>query len=142
VSVPERAVGWTAVIGCLAGTAAAVLLAGGMTLADGQWEAFGLLAVLMALYGAPIGVVVGWVVGLPVVAAAGVLRRRTSRWRGVATAVAGLGALVPTIVLLGAAPPFVLLAPASAVAAWWGLGRVFRDDPAVAAAQEASTLSR
>ena len=141
MSVDGRAIGWTAWIGCLTGTAAAVLLAG-VTLADGEWDAFGVLAVLAALYGAPIGVVVGWVVGLPVVAAAGVLRRHTSRWRGVAATVAGLGALVPAIALLGTAVPGLLLAPAAGAGAWWGLGRVFRDDPAVAASPEATRLSR
>jgi hypothetical protein len=142
VSVYERAVGWTAWIGCLAGTASAVLLACGGTLPDGEWDAFGLLAVIMTLYGAPIGVVVGWVVGLPVVAAASVLRRHTSRWRGVSATLGGLGVLVPAVALLGTAPAGLLLAPASAAGAWWGLGRVFRDAPTVAASQEASTLSR
>jgi hypothetical protein len=142
VGVYERAVGWTAWIGCLAGTSAAVLLAGVGTLPDGEWDAFGVLAVIMTLFGAPIGVVVGWVVGLPVVAAASVLRRHTSRWRGVAATLAGLGALVPAVAFLGAAPPGWLLAPASAAGAWWGLVRVFGDDPVAAAAQEASTLSR
>lgn len=142
VAVGVRAVGWTAWIGCLAGVAAAVVLAAGVALAEGEWGALGMLAVVMALYGAPIGVVVGWVVGLPVVAAAGMLRRRTSRWRGFAVAVAGLGALVLAVAFFGAAPLGFLLAPVSAAGAWWGLGRVFTDDPDGVVARGASTLIR
>ena len=142
VDVGARAVGWTAWIGCLAGTSTAVLLAADVALADGEWGALGPMAVAMALYGAPIGVVVGWVVGLPVVAAAGLLRRHTSRWRGVAATLAGLGGLVPTLAFLGTSPFGLLLAPVSAVGAWWGLGRVFVHDPDGDVGRGASTLIR
>lgn len=124
-----RAVGWSGWIGCLTGAGAAVLLAGSMALADGEWGTFVVLAAFMAFYGAPIGIGVGWVIGLPVAVAVGALRRRTSQWRGLGASVAGMVALVPAVVVSDATALGVLLAPAAAAGAWWGLGRVFDPPP-------------
>ncbi|KQX75036.1 hypothetical protein ASD10_07470 [Aeromicrobium sp. Root472D3] len=136
--VYARTIGWSALIGMVAGSGCAVLVAALVLVGEGLDGEVAGLVVVAALYGVGIGFAAGWVIGLPAALAAGLARRRTRHWRAVGTATAAVVAAVPGVLMTG--PSGATLAVLAAGCAWWGLGRVFANDPDGVVGREASTL--
>ncbi|MCL8250891.1 hypothetical protein AERO_05785 [Aeromicrobium fastidiosum] len=121
--VYARTIGWSALIGMVAGSGCAVLVAALVLVGGGLDASTAPFIAIAVVHGVGIGFAAGWVIGLPAALAAGLARRRTRHWRAVGTATAAGIALVVGVVPIG--PSGVVVAVLAAGCAWWGLGRVF-----------------
>jgi hypothetical protein len=146
LGVYGRAIGLTLGIGVLAGSVAGALVAVLMTW--GQADMYGAApasAVFGAMYGAGVGGLAGWVIGLPVVLVTALFRQHVACWRELGAVSAGVyvvaapGAMAgwSSAVLVGALAVGLL----AAACAWWGLGHVFAPAPSARRADDDVTLS-
>ena len=147
VSVYGRAIGWTAWIGVLAGTLSGAIVA--VLMMWGSDDVYGpalASAVIGAMYGAGIGGLAGWVIGLPVVLVAALRRQHVACWRELGSVFAGGLVVAAPCVMGGWSSVLLLGAPAvgllAAGCAWWGLAHVFGSAPSARHTDGEARLSR
>jgi hypothetical protein len=146
LDVYGRAIGLTLGVGMLAGAVTGAVVALLMTAGGGAYGSAVELVAVATMYGAGVGGLAGWVVGLPVVLAVALVRPYVVCWRGLGAVVAGGYVVVASGALVGWQS--AVLVPSLAVGllagccACWGLGRVFGPPSGARHGDRGATLSR